>query len=163
MIAQGGNINTSTLCRFQHGSTFLNLYLNPINTSPSTHKFDAVDFYHVDPALGGDAALRNLVAAVHERGMRIIIDASFNHCHPCFFAFQDVIARGRSPFPTRTSSCFDSAYRSASFLLLKLLLNRFPSEPNHRTAQLNGRSLGHSLLGNAVPDLSAGIAPWYFR
>ena len=75
------------------------LYLNPINVSPSTHKFDAVDFLHVDPAFGGDAALHRLVKALHRRNMRIIVDASFNHCHPGFFAFQDVIAHGpASPY-----------------------------------------------------------------
>jgi glycosidase len=75
------------------------IYVNPINASPSTHKFDAADFYHVDPAFGGDEALHALVAALHERDMRLIVDASFNHCHPSFFAFQDVVANGPdSPF-----------------------------------------------------------------
>ncbi len=75
------------------------LYLNPIFTAPSTHKYDAVDYYHVDPALGGDEALRALVDALHRRGMRVILDASFNHCHPRFFAFQDVVQRGAdSPY-----------------------------------------------------------------
>jgi cyclomaltodextrinase len=70
------------------------LYLNPIFTSPSNHKYDTADYYHVDPALGGDEALHALVEALHERGVRIILDASFNHCHPRFFAFQDVVQRG---------------------------------------------------------------------
>ena len=75
------------------------LYLNPIFTAPSSHKYDALDYYHVDPDLGGDEALRALVDALHERGMRIILDASFNHCHPRFFAFQDVVQRGAdSPY-----------------------------------------------------------------
>jgi glycosidase len=72
------------------------LYLNPINTSPSTHKYDTVDYYHVDPALGGDEALHELVAALHARDMRILLDTSFNHCHPRFFAFQDIVAQGRA-------------------------------------------------------------------
>ena len=75
------------------------LYLTPIFTSPSNHKYDASDFYHVDPAFGGDDALRALVAGLHARGMRLILDASFNHCHPGFFAFQDLIRNGpRSEF-----------------------------------------------------------------
>jgi len=75
------------------------LYLNPIFTSPSTHKYDAVDYYQVDPALGGNEALRALVDELHRRGMRILLDASFNHCHPRFFAFQDVVLRGpASPY-----------------------------------------------------------------
>jgi glycosidase len=75
------------------------LYLNPIFTSPSNHKYDTVDYYNVDPALGGNEALRELVRALHQRDMRIILDASFNHCHPRFFAFQDVVQRGAdSPY-----------------------------------------------------------------
>ncbi len=70
------------------------LYLTPIFSAPSTHKYDCMDYYHVDPAFGGDEALRELVDALHRRGMRIVLDASFNHCHPRFFAFQDLIQRG---------------------------------------------------------------------
>jgi len=71
------------------------LYLNPINRSPSNHHYNASNFLQVDPALGGDAALHELVEAVHERGMRLILDASFNHCDPTFFAFQDLLENGR--------------------------------------------------------------------
>ncbi|MCA9982400.1 MAG: hypothetical protein KDD89_16255, partial [Anaerolineales bacterium] len=61
------------------------LYLNPINVSPSNHKYDAVDFYHVDPGFGGDEALHELVQAAHGRGLKVVLDASFNHCYPQFF------------------------------------------------------------------------------
>ncbi len=70
------------------------VYLNPIFTSPSNHRYDAVDFYEVDPALGGNAAFDALVTALHDGGMRVIVDASFNHCSPLFFAFQDLLANG---------------------------------------------------------------------
>jgi cyclomaltodextrinase / maltogenic alpha-amylase / neopullulanase len=70
------------------------LYLNPVFASPSNHRYDASDYFSVDPRLGGDAALRDLVAAVHRRGMRLLLDVSLNHCHPRFFAFADVVARG---------------------------------------------------------------------
>ncbi len=69
------------------------IYLNPIFISPSNHKYDTVDYMQVDPAFGGDEALRRLVVATHERRMRIILDASFNHAHPRFFAFADVLRR----------------------------------------------------------------------
>ncbi len=70
------------------------IYLNPIFTSPSNHRYDTIDYHTVDPALGGDEALRGLVAAAHERGIRVILDASLNHVHPRFFAFRDLIERG---------------------------------------------------------------------
>lgn len=71
------------------------IYLNPIFTSPSNHRYDAIDYSSVDPALGGDAALERLVGEAHRRGMRVILDASFNHVHPRFFAFADLVRRGR--------------------------------------------------------------------
>jgi glycosidase len=75
------------------------IYLNPIFTSPSNHRYDTVDYFEVDPALGGNDALRTLVTAVHDRGMRLILDTSLNHVHPRFFAFADVVQRGpRSPY-----------------------------------------------------------------
>ncbi len=55
------------------------LYLNPIFEAPSVHKYDCVDYFHVDPHLGGDAALAELTAAAHEMGMRVILDISINH------------------------------------------------------------------------------------
>jgi glycosidase len=75
------------------------VYLTPIFTSPSNHRYDAVDYTQVDPSLGGNEALIELVKAAHNRGIRVILDASFNHCHPGFFAFQDLIHRGlESPY-----------------------------------------------------------------
>jgi len=72
------------------------VYLNPIFESPSTHRYDAIDYSAVDPSLGGNDALQALVEALHGRGIRVILDASFNHCHPRFFAFADVIESGPS-------------------------------------------------------------------
>ena len=75
------------------------LYLNPVFVSPSNHRYDVVDYHHVDPILGGDEALHDLVAEAHDRDLRVILDASFNHVHPRFFAFRDLVARGtESPF-----------------------------------------------------------------
>jgi len=55
------------------------VYLNPIFRSPTVHKYDCVDYFHVDPHLGGDEALAELSGALHENGMRLILDISINH------------------------------------------------------------------------------------
>lgn len=55
------------------------LYLNPIFISPTTHKYDSLDYFHVDPHLGGDEALSRLTKELHKRGMKLILDISINH------------------------------------------------------------------------------------
>ncbi len=55
------------------------LYLTPVFPATSSHRYDASSFDSVDPLLGGDAAYRELIAAVHRRGMRIIGDLTTNH------------------------------------------------------------------------------------
>lgn len=55
------------------------VYLNPIFIAPSAHKYDCLDYFHVDPHFGGDEALASLSAALHENGMKLILDISINH------------------------------------------------------------------------------------
>lgn len=55
------------------------LYLNPVFFAPSSHKYDCLDYFHVDPHFGGDQALADLSAALHENGMKLILDISINH------------------------------------------------------------------------------------
>ena len=55
------------------------VYLNPIFRAPSVHKYDCLDYFHVDPHFGGDEALAELSAALHENGMKLILDISINH------------------------------------------------------------------------------------
>jgi glycosidase len=75
------------------------LYLNPIFTAPSNHKYDIADYFEVDPHLGGNGALLALVEAAHRRGIRVILDGIFNHCGDEHPFFQDVLRRGQaSPY-----------------------------------------------------------------
>ena len=55
------------------------VYLNPIFEAPSVHKYDCIDYFHVDPHFGGDEALAELSSALHENGMKLILDISINH------------------------------------------------------------------------------------
>lgn len=66
------------------------LYLTPIFQSKSTHKYDTIDYYTVDPAFGTTEDLVELVDKAHELGMRVVLDAVFNHTAPEFFAFRDL-------------------------------------------------------------------------
>ena len=100
------------------------IYLNPIFQSPSSHKYGAETYRHVDRFFGPDPAgdlqimeqedptdpttwqwtaadklFLELIRQVHLRDMRIIIDGVFNHVGLTFWAFQDVIVnRSASPY-----------------------------------------------------------------
>ena len=63
------------------------LWLSPIFPSPSHHGYDATDYRAVEPRLGSEADLRELVALAHGRGLRVILDWVVNHVsssHPAF-------------------------------------------------------------------------------
>lgn len=75
------------------------IYLNPIVEAPSNHRYDAADYMKVDPALGSLDDFRQLVDEAHRRGIRVILDAVFNHTGETFWAFRDVVERGpESPY-----------------------------------------------------------------
>ncbi len=73
------------------------LYLNPIFTAPSNHKYDIADYEEVDPHLGGDEALVALRRALDERGMRLLLDVVPNHCGSTHHWFQAAIADPTAP------------------------------------------------------------------
>ncbi|MGN1189284.1 MAG: glycoside hydrolase family 13 protein, partial [Candidatus Ornithospirochaeta sp.] len=75
---------------------FDTIYLNPIFVAGEYHKYDLVDYYHIDPVFGTDKEFKTLVDDIHKRGMRIIVDGVFNHCGWHFFAFEDVVKKGKA-------------------------------------------------------------------
>ncbi|HSL34800.1 MAG TPA: glycoside hydrolase family 13 protein [Candidatus Limnocylindrales bacterium] len=81
------------------------LYLNPIFQAASNHRYNAYDYFAVDPLLGGDAALRELLDAAHARGIRVVLDGVFNHVGRGFWPFHHVLESGA-----------DSPYRDWFFL-----------------------------------------------
>jgi alpha-glucosidase len=55
------------------------IYLTPIFTSPSNHRYNIDDFYNVDPHLGGNQALAELRQAMDQHDMRLMLDITPNH------------------------------------------------------------------------------------
>lgn len=55
------------------------LYLNPVFSAPSVHKYDTEDYRRVDPQFGGDRALLRLRQHTRREGIRLILDGVFNH------------------------------------------------------------------------------------
>lgn len=75
------------------------LYLTPIFQSDSNHKYDIYDYHAVDERFGTNADFEKLVREAHKRGIRVVLDAVFNHCSEQLSQFQDVCKRGRkSPY-----------------------------------------------------------------
>ena len=70
------------------------LYMTPIFKSYSSHKYDIIDYYQIDPSFGTTEDLRELVQEAHKRGMKIVMDAVFNHTGREFFAFEDIMEKG---------------------------------------------------------------------
>ena len=72
------------------------IYINPIFVAGEYHKYDLVDYYHIDPCFGTDEEFGKLVQHCHEKGIRVIIDGVFNHCGWHFMAFNDVVEKGEA-------------------------------------------------------------------
>jgi cyclomaltodextrinase len=74
------------------------VYLGPVFES-SAHGYDTVDYFQVDRRLGDNAHLATLSRQLRRRGMRLVLDGVFHHTGRDFWAFRDVLERGRaSPY-----------------------------------------------------------------
>ena len=55
------------------------IYLSPICLSQSNHRYDTADYENVDPYVGTNEDLKDLCDELHKNGMKLILDAVFNH------------------------------------------------------------------------------------
>ena len=67
------------------------IYMTPVFKSDSSHKYDTIDYYQIDPSFGTAEDLRELVQKAHHYGMKVVLDAVFNHTGRDFFAFKDIL------------------------------------------------------------------------
>ena len=67
--------------------------LGPVFAS-ETHGYDTVDHFRVDPRLGDEDDLVRLIAAAHQRGLRVVLDGVFNHVGRGFAKFGDALRDG---------------------------------------------------------------------
>ncbi|MBQ8138773.1 MAG: alpha amylase [Lachnospiraceae bacterium] len=68
---------------------FNGIWLMPVMSSPSYHKYDTTDYYSIDPLYGTNEDFENLLKEAHARGINVIIDLVINHSsseHPWFKA-----------------------------------------------------------------------------
>ncbi len=70
------------------------IYFTPVFASASNHRYHTADYYQVDPMLGGNRALRELVDECHRRGIKVVLDGVFNHASRAFLPFNDILEQG---------------------------------------------------------------------
>ena len=91
-----GDINTDTDLGVQ------GIWLSPIFSSPSYHKYDAKDYYQVDWRFGTEQELKELIALCDERNVKLILDLAINHTssqHEWFLQFKEARATGDTENP----------------------------------------------------------------
>ena len=97
------------------------IYFNPLNDSPSLHKYDARNYTHIDRNFGpdpkGDVTIMDseipddpstwkwtaadkiflkVIEEFHKRGIRVIMDYSWNHTGKEFWALNDIKKNGKN-------------------------------------------------------------------
>ena len=122
------------------------LYLTLVFSSASNHRYHTYDYYQVDPLLGGDDALRELLDASHARGMRVVLDGVFNHSGRGFWPFHHIVETGAS------SPYVDWFYVDKAALAAGKELRPYPS-PGERA---DARRLGYRAWWDlpALPKLN---------
>ena len=91
-----GNLNSDTSLGVQ------GIWLSPIFSSPSYHKYDAADYYKVDWRFGTEADLKELADLCAQRNIKLILDLAINHTssqHDWFVQFKQARMDGDTENP----------------------------------------------------------------
>ena len=91
-----GNIHSHTSLGVQ------GIWLSPIFSSPSYHKYDAMDYYQIDWRFGTLDDLKELAEKCHARNVKLILDLAINHTsnqHPWFLSFKEARINGLTDDP----------------------------------------------------------------
>jgi cyclomaltodextrinase / maltogenic alpha-amylase / neopullulanase len=74
------------------------IYLTPIFAARTNHRYDATDYFLIDPMLGTLDDFRRLVRDAGDRGIRILLDGVFNHCSRDSRYFREARRDRSSPY-----------------------------------------------------------------
>lgn len=74
------------------------ILFNPVFES-TRHGYDTIDYRKIDSRLGDNESFKKICGALHQNGIRVILDGVFNHVGRDFFAFKDIQEKGMgSPY-----------------------------------------------------------------
>ncbi|WP_406017083.1 alpha amylase N-terminal ig-like domain-containing protein [Succinivibrio sp.] len=96
-VFYGGNLKGAmSRLEYLHELGVNGIYFNPLFVSDSNHKYNIDDYLHIDPNFGSNVDLKLLVEKAHSLGIKVMIDAVFNHSGLGFFAWKDVVENRRN-------------------------------------------------------------------
>lgn len=70
------------------------IYMTPVFEASAWHLYDTIDYHKVDPKLGTNDELKELIQKAHSLGIKVILDGVFNHCGSHHPFWKDVLAKG---------------------------------------------------------------------
>lgn len=77
---------------------FNTIWLSPFFKTTSHHGYNASDYYTVEPRLGTNTDLKELLEKAHERGMRVLLDFVANHWSKDYPTFREAQNKPDSPY-----------------------------------------------------------------
>ncbi len=128
------------------------IYMTPIFQSDSSHKYDTIDYYRIDPSFGDTEDLKALVERAHQMGMRVVLDGVFNHTSPKFFAFADIMEK-------ESASEYVDWYYIEGFPLVM----EWGKKPNFKTFSYFGGMPKLNLSNPKVQDYVIGVATHWMK
>ena len=128
------------------------LYMTPIFESPSSHKYNIVDYFKIDSSFGTEADLKELVEKAHVLGMRVILDAVFNHTGEDFFAFKDIKEKQEV-----------SKYRDWYYIEDFPLNMKWGTKPNFKTFSYFPGMPKLNLLNDEIAEYCIGVGRYWIE
>ncbi len=128
------------------------IYMTPIFTSGSSHKYNIDDYYSIDPSFGNKEDLKELVNKAHERGMYVILDGVFNHTSVNFFAFKDIREKGK-----------DSKYLDWYYIDSFPLVMELGKKPSYKTFSYAGPMPKLNLQNKETADFVIDVASYWIK
>lgn len=129
------------------------VYMTPVFHSRSSHKYDTIDYYAIDPSFGTTQDLIDLVDRAHAIGMRVMMDAVFNHSAPEFFAFRDLEENWETSPYRNWYYCKEKPCRPKSFLV----------KPNYKCFSYFGGMPKLNLENPETADYFIQVALYWLR
>ncbi len=129
------------------------VYLNPISMAFSNHRYDTADYKRPDPMLGTEEDFRSLCAAVHRRGMKLILDGVYSHTGANSVYFDREGVFGNGAYHKGKASPYFSWYNFRKFP------DDYESWWGFRTLP-NVNELSESYLDYIIRDEDSVIAHW---